>query len=441
MSHEGGGQAVRHLLLPLAVFACIHTLLFLFDLQDPEAFTRGDRADLRMELVQGVLAAPAGQRSETVIQYGVPGDYLFHALLLGTVGQYGTIALQIIAGALCLLLVFRLAQILGAGPRTASLAALLYTLMPGSFMNPHLLVTESFYTLFFTAGAYFAVRMFRQGDARAFWLAAVAWSLAAALRPQAMIFMPGLALAATLLYPRRLPIAAPAALLSLLIFPGLWLAWRYGQVGHFGMGETSFDLGVNMRMRADRVFHMLGEKAYLAGAEEMRIGLGEFLRNLASYPTLFLRTYVSDVINFLLNPGANAVAGYYLALFSVAEDVHAWKLLMDSEGLLAVIKAILASGHRMALAFGLFGLVHLVALLGILPGLWYAVVKPPRQAGAVLFGILLVGSAVVFAAGLVRWTHRAPLEPLIAVFAVYGLGMLVSAWRARRDPLPSSDTP
>ncbi|HEY0341233.1 MAG TPA: hypothetical protein VGC34_10535, partial [Steroidobacteraceae bacterium] len=266
------------------------------------------------------------------------------------------------------------------------------------------------------------------------WLGMALLALAAFIRPQALLF--GLIAAATLIVvaPRLRRDAALAPLLGLLVFPGVWLLWRYFQVGELGLGPSMFDVGINMKIRADRMALISNIPGWVP-MDWMNPGLSRmtpaaFLDVSKHYPQALLSTLVSDLLNFIANPGANALFGIYLQFYPTSSDVFFWKHTFDSGGFPAVLHAMLGSNGRLVFVFLLTGAIHALAIAGAVLGAACVLVRrESRPAASVVILLGLAEAGVVFVAGIVRWTHRAPLEPLIAALAAIGVAWSIGRIR------------
>lgn len=431
--------------VPLLLYFALHAALFAFDLQHPEAFLRGDRAGPRLELVQQAQQAGAGGLGQLFLTTGLPGDYIVFVPFYGPFGPYGVILAQLLAGALTLLITAGLAITLGASARTATAAGILYCLLPGALMDPHLLVTETFFTTAFAGALWALAHAARTGSNRGVWLGMGLLALSAFIRPQALPL--GLVAAVPLFVISR-PLrrdAVLAPLLWLLVFPGTWLLWRYLQVGEFGLGPSMFDIGINLKIRADRMALITPIPGWVpmdwTSPNPARMTAAAFLDLGLHYPRALLSTLASDLMNFVANPGANALFGIYLQYYTPSSDVFFWKHTIDSGGLPAVIREVFgnSSNGRLALVFVLTGVLQALAVGGAVLGTIHVLVRRETlSAASVVILVCLAESAVVFVAGIVRWTHRAPLEPVIAALAVIGLAWAIG--RIRPHPAATLNT-
>lgn len=422
----------------LLLYVILHIALLTFDVHEPDAFLRGDRAVSRLAVVEQAQQAGVSGLGHLFLATGLPGDYVIFLPFYTPFGQYGVILAQLMAGLATLLISVGLARTLGASDRVAAGAGVLYCLLPGAVMDPHLLVTETFFTTAFAAGLWALAQAARAGCRRDVWLGMGLLTVAAFIRPQALPF--GLIAAVPLLLGasrlRRDAVLAP--LLCLLVFPGIWLLWRYLQVGEFGLGPSMFDIGTNLKIRADRmalIANIPGEMLSAPG-DPGRLTPQAFVELARLYPHALVTSFTSDWVNLVANPGANALFGQYLQYYPPMPDVAFWKHAIDSGGVPGVVRAVFESSGRLVFSMLLTGVIHVVAVAGALAGLWRVLrERRLRLAASVVTLVCLAESAVVFVSGLVRWAHRAPLEPVIAALAAIGVAWLLGRIRRRRVPI------
>jgi hypothetical protein len=418
----------------LLLYFVLHFGLFVFDLHNPEAFLRGDRASSRLLLVEQAQQAGASGLGHLFLATGLPGDYLVFLPFYALFGPYGVILVQLFVGALTLLITVGLASSLGASARTAAAAGGLYCLLAGAVMDPHLLVTESFFTAAFAAAVLALAHAARAGSGRSIWLGMGLLTLAASIRPQALPLGLVAAVPLIIVAPRVRRDAVLAPLLWLLVFPGAWLLWRYLKVGEFGLGPSMFDVGVNLKIRADRMALISAIPGWIPldwmSPNPSRITPAAFVDLSTHYPHALISTLVSDLLNFVANPGGNALFGMYLQYYPPSNDVFFWKHTIDSGGIPAVLRAVFDSSGRLVFVLLLTGAIHALAIAGAVLGTARVLLgRESRRAAWVVITLALAESAVVFVAGVVRWTHRAPLEPVIAALAAIGLAWAIDRIR------------
>jgi hypothetical protein len=109
-------------LVPL--FLIIHILLFIFDIFNPEAFLKGGRSEKRIVIVNELLMALENNTPLVPFlkSHGNAGDYILHAVVIGSFGQYGVILVQIILHIGSIILLFKIGILLTGSQRIAALS-------------------------------------------------------------------------------------------------------------------------------------------------------------------------------------------------------------------------------------------------------------------------------------------------------------------------------
>jgi hypothetical protein len=416
---SAGRASGRCLAGTLGGFIAVHALIMIKTTDDPTSWLRGDRAEARYAAVKTFLEAPPDSKTALLAKTG-PGDYLFHALAIGSGGPAGLILLQLLLQAVTVAMIYAMGRGIGC-PRVGTAAAAILIVLPGSLMNPHLLVTETPYCMLLTAATAllaFGLQRHDRWDGPAVVAAFLCLALAGFMRPQTLLIVVGVA---AVLEAGCRSLRGPAllgSLLSLALFPLAWLAFQAWVGVDFSIGSPDADLGTNLSLRAGRILSLAGEQTTLP----VKIGLGPFVTLALQYPVLLARTLVTDAVNLLFNPGANHVFGIFLQIFPTASERTYWNRLLDESGPSGILTAVLAQGPAFILTFGFMAVLHVVLVLGV--GL--AVLKymfglgdRPQVIGLVLF-VTVLFIASVFAAGVIRWAHRSPVEPLLALLAAYG---------------------
>jgi hypothetical protein len=399
------------------LFLCVHGGLFLFDLSDPTAFLRGDRAVSRLDKIMAVLkAADLHSFQDATLNSGMPGDFLPHALLYRIGGPYFLIAFQIALQLSTLIITYLLAARI-TGSKTVALAAgLFFIVLPGSLMDPHLLTTEIWYKVLLMFGiALICYSMDSEGrifSTSSFCAGFIFLALASAVRPQGLLVPLVVAgcLAAT--SKQNGPKIVAGTLLSFAVFPVSWMALRFLLVGEFGFGEYGSDLPDNLGFRADRI---LGVPFGTTGKLSL-LGLADIAR---SHPVAAINTIYSDLINLFLNPGVNHVFGYYLKMFDSVSFY--WVDLRDKSGLVGVVVEILRQNAVFLVLLIVWMIIHLTVLSGALAvpllSVWSGVrLQPPVW---IMIAVVATLMACSFASGWVRWDYRAGTEPILALLAAY----------------------
>ncbi|WFU79128.1 hypothetical protein QA645_32045 [Bradyrhizobium sp. CIAT3101] len=400
-------------------FIGIHLCLFLFDIGDPTAFIRGDRASERLDHVNQLLAARPSEVSSIVLNSGVPGDFLQHWALYAIGGRKLVILCQIGLELVTIMLIYLFVVRVSASAKIATVAAMMIILMPGSLLNPHLLVTETWFVAFLVAGTIcvcLSVGPSREvlSQARLF-IGFACLGLASFIRPQGLLIPLSLATLLATCIPSARRTAPLAALLSYAIFPISWMTLRFLLVGDFGLGPSNADLQTNLALRADRILSLPLDSTG-------RLGLLPFLQLAADHPRSLLNTFYTDAFNLILNPGANHLFGNYLGL-GETPDGFSWLKTRDQFGIAGVIAELLRRNGTLVALFAVWTVIHAVVLFGV--GRAGVMISQAGRRTPMWMWIMIIVIATTllsaFAAGLVRWNLRSGVEPLLAVLAAYGL--------------------
>lgn len=421
---------------PLAVYLLLHAGLVLHNLAVPDAIMRGDRAGQRVDHIESFLAAP-DEVGRLVLATGWPGDWLAHGLAWWAGGPLLVVLVQIGLSATAVAATVGIAQALGAGTAASATAGMLAAALPGGIMNPHLLVTESWYTAGFALALWAFAEAVRRDRPGLVVGGMVLMAAAALIRPQGMILAPIAFGILCLVAPHLRRSALIGVIIAVAIAPGLWVGWRNTQTGELGLGPSSFDLPLNLCVRAKRAIQMGDLDRTELGRCDRRMGLGDFLNFTWQHPIPIARTYVTDSSNMLLNPGANHLFGHYLKIIQTPgwAQVRYWQRLVDEKGPGSLLGAVMAQGAGLITVLLLMGAIHATALLGAALGAWHVKAygaRSAQRAGVLMLVLALAQIATTFATGAVRWAHRAPLEPLIAASAGLGLHWAYTKLRQRR---------
>jgi hypothetical protein len=433
-SAAGPLAGVNPYFLILAVFIVVHALLLVHDLRAPTAFLSYDRTDARIEKIVMLLAAPDTLR--TVIANSAPGDYIFQAVPYWLAGPIGVILFHLLLAALGTLYAYRLARSLLDGAPAAVAATLIYVVLPGSLWTPHVLASEAVANPMLVIALFGLIDHARKGTfSRAFFAGLLALGIALFVRPQ-YVFLPILFAVYGCLHNRASRGAELAAPLISFLPLAIWSLVLFAATG------SPFEPMSDHGMAA--VLHQRVTRAAVIGAFQSPAApdVAAFLDLLRHHPRAFLQTYISDFVNFAVNPGFSGLSNY-LGWFSGYASEY-WTDLRDKAGYAGVARAIV-NGHP-AFAVIMVGgaLLWGLALLLAARGAWAMFVRRSRAGGgSVIAIVILYVTLIVFVSGAVRWTHRTPLDPLLAPLIMIGLGALLPTHdrrgaNARRPNYPPS---
>jgi hypothetical protein len=407
------------LFLICLLFLCIHGCFFLFDLADPTAFLRGDRAMDRFTKIKEMQEATSLSFPNLILNSGVPGDFLQHTLLYWLGGRYLLITCQIALQLVTMVITYLSAVRLTGSAAVATAAGLFLVVMPGTLMDPHLLTTETWFTAFVTLGTLLVCQSVdpsgRVISACTCYVGFVSLALASSIRPQALLVPFAIVVCLYARLGRDSGKIFIGGLLSYATFPISWMTLRFLLMGDFGLGASNADLAFNLGLRADRILAIPLETTG-------RLSLSTFFEIAMFHPLATLNTFYSDALNLIFNPGINHVFGYYLGLFESPHG-YLWNQIRDQSGIFGVMMEILNRNAVFVMLFIIWVVIHLTILFATATVALRAV-RGGSQAQSWIWVTLVVAVTVIasgFAAGQVRWNHRAGVEPLLALLAACGL--------------------
>jgi 4-amino-4-deoxy-L-arabinose transferase-like glycosyltransferase len=370
-----------------------------------------------------------------------PGYPLFLALL-GGASPLVVIFAQVLLSAFSVLLVWRIARVLFANPRTALVAAWLFAFEPLSVIYSVLLLSETLFLTLFLLSLERLVEFLRSHRLRTLAVAGL-WLAAATFVRPVTYYLP-LALAVGLFAVlARTPGMRPGlywkapAVLLLSTMP--WLAaWQFrnfvetGFAGfssiqtqdlyYFNAGEVTAQLE---HRTLDQVDYDLGygsEAAFLARhpqaaawTQQQRLAFmrAEAMRVLRANPGLFLRIHAQGMMRATFNPGAAVLVGLFGTPLNNATFVRE-----RQEGQL---QAALTAAKQFPVQTAVLAALELV-LLALYAFALRAVIlcRVPRTYLCLLLGLALYFVAVSGGAiGAARL--RLPIMPAICILAVAGI--------------------
>ena len=155
-----GLLAERGYQVAVLLFCLIHLSLLLYDTSHPSAFLVADRGEKRLAKIEAFAEAVHNGDSlgKLFVATGSPGDYLFHAFFYLWGGRQGVAVAQLVAGLVGITYLYLLAHRLTGSSLAATMATILYILLPASVQYPHVLLTEGFFNPLVIACVYYLVR-------------------------------------------------------------------------------------------------------------------------------------------------------------------------------------------------------------------------------------------------------------------------------------------
>jgi hypothetical protein len=425
----------------LAVFVAVHALLGVVDFHHPEVFLRADRAAMRMQEIQQLLAAPSwAETVDYLADHGVVGDYAFHAVLYAIGGKPILILVQIALLFASATGVLGLARLLGMTPKSQSLCLIVYLALPHSLVFAHQLTTEALQVPLLVLSTWLLCKSFRTGELVALLGSGLLLGTATLIRPitllwPAIVFV----LAAATGRKERGAVFAGAAYVPVL----LWMSFIWMQTGVFGLGESNHSLGHNLYLRTAAVAATMPkaqeraiQEEYLGEEGHGQLRTAQFMTVMFQYPLPFLAAAARDALVFWGKSGIERITVDYLgsdeqyqALTSVESG---WRQHLDYSGPMATLRyAWDVTGPKLLLSFAASVLLIAMILLALrgavtlLRPLRAPAAEPAARLAAMILSILPV---YLFAFSLVvmsmRSGHRAPAEFALVILAAYGLETL-----------------
>jgi 4-amino-4-deoxy-L-arabinose transferase-like glycosyltransferase len=441
----------------LATVALAHVVLLVYGALHPADILLFDRTYERESAARALLAARSPAAALDVLaRRGTPGDYAWHAALLGMLGGWlpGVPLLQLGLLALTMLALYHIAMAVDGRPRVAWTAVGLYALLPEDFIVPHFLASEAVFTPLLVLATGLLVRYaMRSSAARHLAGAGVLFGLAALTRPIVVGWLPFM-LAGTTLVARRQGRRRAWAHVTLLAActcaaPLLWMSFVSARTGSLGYSESHHDLGSTLGIRVAEVrrtgaarkpaaaLPSAGTRSDSAGSSgsQPEATASEFLRVAREEPRAFARAWLFHTIKFVVLP--------------------------DNLDVLVYLGAFERTGNRA-------NLVHDIGWFGALQRLWREMPGPVTclLAGMTLFScfwVLVVWGALATlrgSAGVHRWIcgllvslpacfllarvveegsarKRSPVDFVLVLFAALGIESL-RRWRSELASKSSS---
>jgi len=441
MTHNGFPMGTRYRWFWILLLL-VHGALFVYDVRHPEAFLQGDRAGQRYQTILEFGEVGASELSSYLLEYGLPGDYLLHAVLYRLFGRLGLIFVQVGLAFVSVVLVHRIAERWTGRRTVADVAASAHAFLPHSLAFPHLLMSEALFNPLLILGIYLVVRGTDMGGvgSRFTWTGALLLGVASLVRvigAMVPILLVPAVVSGVPAWRRRLGSGVGFVLIGLAPVL-LWMSFVWSGTGHFSLGRSSFSLPYNLAIRVDRMEARTSESLRSPETGDQGVTVGEYLEVVGSNPGAYWKIVRSDLINFWANPGVSKLVFNYLALGGDlrGEDrsLLGWRSVMDESGLWATVRHVWATAPFVTTVL----LVSVTAWVGFLafalPGaIRFAradIVALPWRLGM----ILMVGAFWLVNAnisGIARSGHRSPVEFLLAT--TFAIGIVPLLDRAKRS--------
>jgi hypothetical protein len=407
------------------VYLLCHGALLLFDLHHPGAFLTGDRAAARVIAMTNLIAARPSLAGAAALN-GPIGDYLGQLLPYALGGRIGVLLAQLALGLMATLSCQALGSRILKSETRGLAAGLIYLMLPGSLLDTHTLTSEAIANpLLVTGVALLGAYLDGARRTGALYVAALLLGAAALVRPQYLLLPVAIlpALLAGSAPKTRIASAALAAAIFLgpvLVGAGVErLAQSLDHASDAGRAPvTRNDMPYHLWSRATRMSAIARFTLQPAENARQAISPTAFFSLAAAHPGAFSATLVSDATNLIANPGTNQLLVAYLGLFQTGRDLAYWQRVRDRDGLIAMSRALLALDPGFVWVLLGSTILWIGFLILALRG---AIASPKGAMRTLLLGFVFYCLIVPFAAGVVRWTHRTPIDFALAIFAVAGL--------------------
>lgn len=412
----------------LAALGAVHLGLLAWGAFDPEASLRFDRTGRRLAsarmLVEAVAQGRADEVGALLRSRGAPGDYAWHALVLGPTGGslLAVQTVQLLLAGLSLVALHRIALAVDGRREVAWLAVVVYAAIPIDLMIPHFLASEAFFNPLLVLGCAALARYATEAaDLRTLTLAGVAFGLAGLTRPEGLPWLLVMAGAGSVLARRRAPgrAALHATLLAVLSLGGAALYLASAPAEPVRLDRASLSLQWELANRAQRVISAAGGDA--TGIEAAPVA--SFVRAAVAHPASFAREFALQAGKLLALPD-NLDAFRYLGLYEFTGRRSDW---VHELGILGAVRR---SFQEMPVLTGwLLATTALWLCVGGLALRGAARALAGSRGARRLLVVLLVSLPVLWTALRVltqgESRKRSPVDFAIALFAAIGI------WRAR----------
>jgi 4-amino-4-deoxy-L-arabinose transferase-like glycosyltransferase len=396
----------------------LHLILLWLDWSDGAGFFRADRVPQRLANILALIERPPdGPESlaSVLASRGNIGDYGFHAVLMAISGRMGVTVVQVLLALASVFCVVNIALRASGSPRVALASGLLYGLLPQSLAFPHQLLSEAFSNPLLIFGvAAFGAALQKGSLLRTWVISGLCFGLAGLVRP-ALLPLPVLAVLLLAIVERvhwrRVAGRAGGFMVASAAPFVLWSLFMLVQTGHFGLGESNQDLGLNLSQSTAKVLLTEGVGGPDGSAPAWlpaRLTLPEYATYVVTYPAGFLNLYTK---NFLVMIADSGIGRLYVDLLgngaearaALQDPVTGWRAQLTNHGVMAM----LSRGFETAPG---------TIVAGLLGAALFAAVTFGMVAGYV--AMLSPGSPLRSNArqSAVRWTHA-----LLLVLPLYVL--------------------
>jgi 4-amino-4-deoxy-L-arabinose transferase-like glycosyltransferase len=363
----------------------LHITLFALDIEGTDGFFRADRASQRLHAMRNLIECGPDHAAVIgcLVKQGSIGDYGIHAAFYALGGPLAVIVFQIVLAIAAAIGVTYIAWRALLSKNLAIAAGVLYVCLPQSLAFPHQLLSESIsnpFVIFGTVGLLYAL-----ANRRSAWiwlLAGLAMGIAGLVRPALILLAPLSAILLTVIDRERRHVAKSFLFAMSGIAPFvLWCLFMFLQVGKFGPGESTQDLGLNFSQSTAKVLLSEGVAPADGRAPDWlptRLTTGEYLSYIRRYPRGFANLYLKNILVMVSDSG---IGRLYVDLlgFGAEERIRmqdpalGWRAQLTNHGPLAMLKqgwalapGTIVAGIVGALGFALVNLGTVIAYVVLL---------------------------------------------------------------------------
>lgn len=423
--------------LIVATFLTVHVPILFFVLSNPQSMMAGDRSKSRLGRINQVFF----DESTTLREFfalGDPGDYLFHGVLISLGGPTLLFVAQLVFLAVATYYVFHLARWLGLRSEYATLATVLYIVLPSIAIHPHTLATEGFYNPLLIIGTALIVKSIELRDSsRSLYWGALCLAMAVMIRSQLLLYP--LLLSAMLLMARKevRPHQALAILPICFAFPMVWAAMSYLVLGEYQLGSQSSSLSLNLFQTVERLSVVGSLDIDLSSYDSGEMSIGQFAAIAASHPVAFFQLKFTELFNLLFNPGAYSILVRFFEVYDPAGDSSHWAAVRDEVGLVGMFSQLLRLHFGMAAAVIGGGLIWFGIMLGAVIGAvnFLRGNQPKVVTKGIVLSLFIYSILIVLISAGTRWGQRSSVDFIIVILFVLGLQNVVAVRRlSRKSP-------
>lgn len=433
----------------IAVLVMVHALLLVHDLLDPQAWRAGDRSWARAEKVEYVLhgdqpmvfnhllpQAVEPNQWHRILRLGAPGDFLPQTGLVAAGGIPLLALIQSLLAIFSAVCLYRLAMLLGLPSKPAAIGSLFYALLPGNLLQAHVLGAEGLFIPLLPISAWLLVSALRgQAGPGRLYLGAAIFGMAVFLRSQ-IILLPLVFLVLALIWaPRQWHRQFVLATAISMAPTAAWVGVASVADEPLRMAPVDADASYHWRHRIWRMNRYIPEAEAMPSPTRLQpVETAEMIQYIVDHPLPYLRTVMTDNLDYLFNPGSVQFVRY-LGVLGEMPDPKVFKAAKD-RGVGAVINTLLIWNAPFTIFFVLHLCLWGAILLLAAFGLWQWLRAPLLATSwttALLIAYVAYNLAVIQLAGHSRWSLRQPVEWVLILAAISG-ALMLRDWRwAQKD--------